>query len=203
MGSFHLKVDQEGEQGPQQNDGAQHQKLFEVPHQDGLENLGGYFELQAEGQTVWGGRAGEATASTLRTSSSGDTYWKVREVFLRDRSDSRAMISLGLAGGVVDLQHVIIQLLGIGGQLLQHQNGVAHDGGEQIIKLVGDTGGECADGLEPVMVGQLLILAVEGSMAASFLEQGQLPLGALVAPPERRLRPASKALRRSPVRRRW
>ena len=90
---------------------------------------------------------------------------------------------LGLAGGVVDLQHVIIQLLGIGGQLLQHQNGVAHDGGEQIIKLVGDTGGECADGLEPVMVGQLLILAVEGLHGGVlFLEQGQLPLGALVAP---------------------
>ena len=74
MGSFHLKVDQEGEQGPQKNDGAQHQKLFEVPYQDGLENLGGHFELQAEGQTVGQGElnvAGGAGEQAFQVTAEG------------------------------------------------------------------------------------------------------------------------------------
>ena len=54
-------------------------------------------------------------------------------------------------------------------------------GGEKIVELVGDAGGQRADGLQPLVVGQLVGAAVEGLDGLILPpQQLQLPLGPLV-----------------------
>ena len=90
---------------------------------------------------------------------------------------------LGLAGGVVNLQHAVVELRVLRRQLFQRQNAVAHDGGEQVVELVRDAGGQGADGLQPLMVGQLPGLPVKLLHGLVLLPQHrQLPEAALIPP---------------------
>ena len=77
---------------------------------------------------------------------------------------------LGLPGGVVDLQQVIINLP-VRGKLFQRHHAVAHDGGQQIVELVGNGRGEGSHQLKPLMVGQLLALFPDGFHSRFLLPQ--------------------------------
>ena len=51
-GVMHFEMDEEGQKCPEEDDGTQYQQFFEVPDQDGFQNLCRHLEFQTQGKTV-------------------------------------------------------------------------------------------------------------------------------------------------------
>ena len=88
-----------------------------------------------------------------------------------------------LSGGLVNFQHIIIGFFGVRRQFFQNQNGVTHNGCQKVVEFMGNAGGQGADDLQPLMVGQSLRLLsdrLQGKIL--FPKHEYFLLGSCVAP---------------------